>query len=262
MRALLLAAQFLLACGGSGAEKPAPPRERARSVPDRDRKGFPPHVDCAGPKAWKCGGRARGRSEAAHRLEREAEPPKPQVPDAVEAGPRVYKVVVDNENVRVLLADYAPGSKVPMHRHPDHVVFAVEGDAAVFQKGGPHEVDGARLTATRAIIVELGMKNGSAVPAGDDPVAEYPRIFKLLVDQPRVRVLAVTFGKGTSRPVALGDHVLLSRDKGTLAVAPRGGSAQKLELEPGEVVFLPAGIYTATNAKKESFAVVLFELKP
>jgi quercetin dioxygenase-like cupin family protein len=184
------------------------------------------------------------------------------VPDAVEVAARVYKVAVESEQVRVLLADYAPGSKVPLHRHPDHVVFALEGGAAVFQKAGTHEVDGARPTATRAILVELGAKRGSAVPAGDEPVAKHPRMFKLLVDEARIRVLDVTFGKGRSRPVALGDHVLLSRDKGMLVVEPRGGSAQALELDPGEVVFLPAGVYTATNSKRESFEVVLFELKP
>ncbi|HEU5058645.1 MAG TPA: hypothetical protein VFU21_19060 [Kofleriaceae bacterium] len=192
----------------------------------------------------------------------ESQPPHTAVPDAVEAGPATYKVAIENEQVRVLLADYAPGSKVPMHRHPDHVVFELHGGTAVFQPGGAHEVDGAAPTSSRSILVELGGKPGSAAPAGDDPVAEHPRVFKLLVDAPRVRVLAVTFGKGRSRPVALGDHVLLSRDRGTLVVEPRGGSPQKLELEPGEVLFLPAGVYTAVNSKKESFAVVLFELEP
>lgn len=259
MRAALLSIPLLFACGGPHAKEPQP-----RPLPD--------HPDYAGPKAEKM-----RQQPASSGPEPEQEvPTKKTTPDAVEAGPAVYKVALENEKVRVLVANYQPGSKVPMHRHPDHVVFALTGGArvsgdemtvvddalALFERAGKHEVEVAGPTATRAILVELGAKRGSAVPAGDEPVAKYPRTFKLLIDEARVRVLAVTFGKGRSRPVALGDHVLLSRDKGTLVVEPRGGSAQKLELEPGEVLFLPAGIYTAINSKKESFEVVLFELEP
>ena len=105
-------------------------------------------------------------------------------------------------------------------------------------------------------------RRGKSRPPGDDLVATYPRIYKVLLDEARVRVLDVTFGKGTSKPVALGDHVLLARDKGTLVVTPRGATEQRLELEPGKLLFFPAGVYTATNPKRESFKVVLFELKP
>ena len=56
--------------------------------------------------------------------------------------------------------------------------------------------------------------------------------------------------------------MLLARDKGTLVVTPRGATEQRLELEPGKLLFFPAGVYTATNPKRESFEVVLFELKP
>ena len=145
-----------------------------------------------------------------------------------------------------------------MHRHPDRVDF-ISGSAR-FEKAGTHDGDGAAVG--RAVVVELGAKAGKARPPGDDPVATYPRIYKVLLDEARVRVLDVTFGKGTSKPVALGDHVLLARDKGTLVVTPRGATEQRLELEPGKLLFFPAGVYTATNPKRESFEVVLFELKP
>ena len=198
------------------------------------------------------------------------------MPDAVEAAPTVYTVVLENEEVRVLEATYQPMTRVPMHRHPDHVVYALTGGkrvadgkeaaiasgAAVFERAGKHEVEVAGPSATRAILVELGTKRGAAAPAGDDPVTKLPRVYKLLLDEARVRVLDVTFGKGTSKPVALGDHVLLARDKGTLVVTPRGATEQRLELEPGKLLFFPAGVYTATNPKRESFEVVLFELKP
>ena len=184
------------------------------------------------------------------------------VPDAVAAGPMVYQVVFENDWVRVLSVTYAAGRAVPLHTHPDRVVYEVATGAARFEKAGMHEVDGSASRAARELMVELGCQPGAAVPAGDEPVATYPRLFKLLVGEKRVRVLAVTFGKGTSRPVALGDHVLVSRDKGTLVVTPASGQARALALEPGKVELFPAGVYTATNPTKESFRVVLFELQP
>lgn len=276
MHAALLSILILCACGGSSAEPSAAPL----TTPSKRAWPSDSQVDCAGPMAHKCGrGRRKARPEPALRQE---EPQKKAVPEAVEAGPQVYKVALENEQVRVLIASYQPGSKVPMHRHPDHVVFALTGGkrvssrtgdasggeeaevssgAAVFEKAGMHEVEVAGATATRAILVELGGKPGASRPAGDDPVAAQRRVHKLLLDQPRVRVLDVTFGKGKSKPAALGDHVLLARDKGTLVWTAAGGAAQTLELEPGEVLFFPAGVYNAINGKRESFEVVLFELK-
>lgn len=281
MRALVMSTVCALACGGSSAEKP-PPRRGLEPTPSNSEPVMP-RGDCAGPMAYKCN-QVRGGGElgAVRRPEVEAEQRKNAVPDAVEAGPKVYKVVFENEQVRVLVATYEPGSTVPMHRHPDHVVFALTGGrrvtsragdasggeeaavssgAAVFEKAGMHEVEVAGPTATRAILVELGGKPGASRPAGDDPAAAQRRVYKLLLDQPRVRVLDVTFGKGKSKPAALGDHVLLARDKGTLVWTQAGGAAPTLELEPGEVLFSPAGVYTAINGKRESFEVVLFELK-
>jgi mannose-6-phosphate isomerase-like protein (cupin superfamily) len=43
--------------------------------------------------------------------------------DAVKADPKHYKVVAENERVRVLKATYGPGEKSVMHEHPD--TFAV-----------------------------------------------------------------------------------------------------------------------------------------
>lgn len=219
--------------------------------------------------AWKCHGAGGGPSETREPRRVAAEPAaKKTLPDAVEAAPLVYKVVLENDQMRVLSATYAPGTKVPMHRHPDHVVFPLTAGkrmaagAAVFERAGTHGGEVAAPSATRALVVELGTRPGSPVPQGDEPTATYPRLFRLLLDQARIRVLKVTFGKGTSRPVALGDHLLLARDQGTLVVTPASGAARTLHLEPGKVELFPAGVYTATNPRRESFEVILFELKP
>src|SRR5688500_8510031 len=105
-------ALFLIAvsCGGSSAEKttaePAPPPVAAE--PPEPAPEPPPAAAEPAPAA-------------------ESPPAKKKVPDAIEAGPDVYKVLIETPSVRVLEATYQPGTKVPMHKHPDHVVYALSG---------------------------------------------------------------------------------------------------------------------------------------
>lgn len=52
--------------------------------------------------------------------------------DFVEAAPKQTKVLVDNEKVRVIRATFKKGDKVPMHSHPDIVVYIVKGGKTKF----------------------------------------------------------------------------------------------------------------------------------
>jgi len=45
--------------------------------------------------------------------------------DAVEVAPHVYKVVLENEHVRVLDTRTEPGGKSDMHGHPNMVGYAI-----------------------------------------------------------------------------------------------------------------------------------------
>jgi quercetin dioxygenase-like cupin family protein len=46
--------------------------------------------------------------------------------DFIEAAPNQTKVLVDNEKVRVIRATFKKGDKVPMHSHPDILVYVVK----------------------------------------------------------------------------------------------------------------------------------------
>ncbi len=45
--------------------------------------------------------------------------------DAAKVAPHIYKVVLENERVRVLEVKTSPGGKSDMHHHPDMVGYAV-----------------------------------------------------------------------------------------------------------------------------------------
>ena len=52
--------------------------------------------------------------------------------DFVEAAPKQTKVLVDNDKVRVIYATFKKGDKVPMHSHPDIVVYVIKGGKIKF----------------------------------------------------------------------------------------------------------------------------------
>ena len=47
--------------------------------------------------------------------------------DPVKVGPNIYKVLFENERVRVCEARFKPGDSMPIHSHPDHVVYVRSG---------------------------------------------------------------------------------------------------------------------------------------
>ena len=49
----------------------------------------------------------------------------PQDPMAVGKG--MYFMKLNNDRVRVMVVKFAPGQSIGMHRHPDHVVYVIQG---------------------------------------------------------------------------------------------------------------------------------------
>ena len=52
--------------------------------------------------------------------------------DPVKVDQKHYKVLFENEQVRVLRIQYAPGDKSPMHQHPDSVAVFLSDQRAKF----------------------------------------------------------------------------------------------------------------------------------
>ena len=95
--------------------------------------------------------------------------------DPLKTSPDQFKVLFENEQVRVLEFNGKAGSKSPMHSHPDHVVYVVTGGKSRFTAadGKVTETDGKAgdvrwnaagshaseaISDTKAILVELKKK--------------------------------------------------------------------------------------------------------
>jgi quercetin dioxygenase-like cupin family protein len=86
----------------------------------------------------------------------------------------VYKLILENERVRVFDVRFKPGQKAEMHGHPDHVIYVIsdytlnlrmpDGSSQViplkagqtfWMGAGPHAAENIGKTEGHAVVVEL-----------------------------------------------------------------------------------------------------------
>ncbi len=215
-----------------------------------------------------------------------AEPPAPPTPgDPAQVGPDIYKVVTENDQVRAFEVTFAPGAKIALHQHPDHVAYALtDGKLTIMgQDGAPQEIDlkagqamflQAQAHAAenktdkeiKALVVELRGPSKSPAPKGKDPLKAGPKIYKKVFENEKVRVLEATFKKGAKIPDhAHPDHWNYVVEAGQLEVTAPGAEGtkekQKMDLTAGQGVFIPATVHSAKNTGKTQVKIVVVELK-
>ncbi len=77
--------------------------------------------------------------------------------DATSAAPNLYKVLLENDKVRILETRYGPGVKSEMHSHPDLVAVALTPAKAIFTLADGHTAD-IEMQAGQAFFID-GQEN-------------------------------------------------------------------------------------------------------
>ena len=64
-------------------------------------------------------------------------------PDPLTVAPEMYKLLLENEKVRVMEVDFLPGQKIAKHSHPDeHFVTVLKpGTLTIFKEDGTSSVN-------------------------------------------------------------------------------------------------------------------------
>ncbi len=94
--------------------------------------------------------------------------------DVVKVAPQSYKVLLENDRVRVLEYRLKPAGKEPMHSHPDYIVYAltsgkakftlpngktiereIKAGQAKFIKAETHAVENVGTTTVHGLLIEL-----------------------------------------------------------------------------------------------------------
>ncbi len=97
-----------------------------------------------------------------------------QAQDPVAVAPAAFKVLFENERVRVVEVEFAPGVKNPMHSHPDYAIypltsytvkstspdgaeksFEVKSGTVRWSPAVTHADDNVGTTVAHAILFEL-----------------------------------------------------------------------------------------------------------
>ena len=114
--------------------------------------------------------------------------------DPLQAASNVYKkVILDNEKVRVLQVEFAPGDVSSWHQHPNHVIYVLgggkieitdkgkeaktmdlnEGDA-MYMPAVTHTAKNVGTTTIKLIVTE--MKSGHKMMKGESTMENHPNM--------------------------------------------------------------------------------------
>lgn len=87
--------------------------------------------------------------------------------DPLEVAPDMYKLVYENDRVRVMQVTFEVGQAIPEHSHPDHFVYVLEGGSLKITKADGTVAD-AEVKAGDVIWIDA--ETHSAVNTGTSAV--------------------------------------------------------------------------------------------
>ncbi|MBI3950682.1 MAG: hypothetical protein HY314_09540 [Acidobacteria bacterium] len=200
--------------------------------------------------------------------------------DPVQVAGDMYKVILENDRVRVLDVHIAPGAKTAMHSHPDIVGVILEPSTTKWtlpdgksrqsppdaKRGGvvshsseTHISENIGQTPLHVILVEFKQPM-SAADRGRNP--SLPAPFKQVADTPHARVFEITAAPGGKVPQHThGDHVTISLTDATAEVTGKDGKKETLTFKKDTAVFSSPTTHSAVNTGKTPVHLIDVELK-
>lgn len=201
--------------------------------------------------------------------------------DPIKVAPDVYKVLLENDRVRVLEVRIKPGQKAAMHEHPASVEYFFNDAKAKFTPAGgksqtrelkadtiawaepeKHASENPGTTEGHVLIFELkGGKSGATVK-GADAVRVDPKHFKVRLNNAWVRVLEFTAKPHEKVPMhSHPDYVTYSFTSGKTTFSSPDGKTAERESTAGSATWRPSENHAATMGDSETHNL-LVELKP
>jgi quercetin dioxygenase-like cupin family protein len=204
-----------------------------------------------------------------------------QDPTSVDA--KHYKIMFENDQVRVLRIHYNPKEKSVMHDHPASVAVFLSTSKAKFSfpdgtstsdaggkagsvrfaEAGKHLPENIGTTPIDVVLVELKGKSSGGSAIALDPVKEDPAHHKVEIENDRVRVLRVKFkphDKTKLHEHPNGVAVFLSNQKVRFTL-PDGKTREGAAGKRGEAIWAAAEKHTVTNLLATPVELILVELK-
>lgn len=202
--------------------------------------------------------------------------------DPVKVDAKHYKVMLENDQVRVLRIHYNPKEKSVMHEHPASVVVFLSTSKAKFTlpdgttttdgggkagdvryaDAGKHLPENIGTTPVEAVLVELKGKSGMASAVTMDPVKVDPSRHKVVVENDRVRVLRVKLkahDKTKQHEHPNGVAIYLTDTRATFTLVD--GKTREGGGKRGEATWAVAEKHSVHNMNAKPAEIILVELK-
>ncbi len=195
-------------------------------------------------------------------------------------------VNIDNDLVKVLTVVQPPGAKSKLHEHSMNRVMIYRnaggqllhfiggrveeqkwkaGDVFWSPAGGMHTSENPSNVANTLVEIEL-KKPAPAVPAKPtalDPVKLAPKEYKVVLENPQVRILRVKIGPKQSVPMH--EHgfprVVVYLTDQDFKVTSEDGKAEISKRKAGDVVFGGKARHKEENLSAKGFEVLVVEIK-
>ena len=197
--------------------------------------------------------------------------------DPVKVASSTYKLIAENERVRVLRATVAPGAKTVMHEHPAHLVVSLgaanvkfttpdgktvdvvmKADDVSLMPAGAHAGANAGTDPVDVVIVELKGPPGSAT----FPAARPGMKTTTVLDDPRVRAVRASFeptfheAAGTTHEY---DQVVVMLAPADVSLTTEGKTVSNWKR--GDVRLIGRGQAHETHAGKMAGDVIIISVK-
>ncbi|NIP38361.1 MAG: cupin domain-containing protein [Candidatus Dadabacteria bacterium] len=204
--------------------------------------------------------------------------------DPAEVSPQTYKIILDNDYIRMLEITAKPGERDEMHSHPQSAWYAVssskirlhntdgstkdievQAGTANFQDAvAMHSMENIGETDAKIVMVELKDNQPPVLETkGPDPLVVSPDVYRLLSENETVRILELTTRPGQrdkmhGHPANV--YYVLSGKSGKLY--NEHGEVKELSLTAGMASYQDAAQnHQFENSGDLEIKVIMFELK-
>lgn len=201
--------------------------------------------------------------------------------DPITIDSKHYKILLENDQVRVLKIVYGPHEKSVMHEHPDSVAVYLtdvnskftmpdgssrpstwKAGSVSFGPAGKHLPENVGAAPFELVLVELKGRPASYEPVSLDPVKVDPTRHEVIMENDRVRVLRVKYpARDKSLEHEHPNSVAVFMTPQMVKVTPVGGKVRTGGAEAGSVSWVPRERHVVENTGDKPVEVILVELR-